>query len=184
LLESPIHEARAGGLAIMGQQATRKSNGARKEDLYDFYLRRTDRINNWDLVDISCHHVVGGYLFDKPRDVLYELARSENLWQRRIAMFSTMHFVRKGDLDDTFKIAAILVNDKHDLIHKVTGGMLREAGKRDRNRLQRFLDEHAATAPRVLLRYAIEHLDQDERRHYMAMKGALEAPATGRAADG
>lgn len=171
LLENPVHEVRAGGLSIMGKQAARKKTPeSRRKELFELYLSRTDRINNWDLVDISAHHVIGGYLLDKPRHVLYELARSERWWERRIAMFSTMAFVRRGDLDDTYKIAEILLGDSHDLIHKVVGGMLREAGKHDRARLSAFLDLHAATMPRVLLRYAIEHLDDEQRAHYMNLK--------------
>jgi 3-methyladenine DNA glycosylase AlkD len=173
LLDSPIHEVRAGALSIMGKQFTRKKTSAdRRRELYELYLRRVDRIDNWDLVDISAHHVVGGHLADKPRDVLYELARSDNVWERRIAMFSTLHFVRKGDVDDTFGLAEILVDDEHDLIQKVVGGLLREAGKHDRDRLLGFLDRHAATMPRVTLRYAIEHLDQAQRAHYMGLKSA------------
>ena len=171
LLTSPIHEARAGGLSIMGKQASRKQTPARRrKELNELYLRRTDRINDWDLVDISAHQVVGGYLLDKPRDVLYELARSPQWWERRIAMFATLAFVRRGDLDDTFALAEILVYDEHDLVRKVVGGMLREAGKHDRARLLGFLDTYAATAPRVLLRYAIEHLDKEQRAHYLSMK--------------
>jgi 3-methyladenine DNA glycosylase AlkD len=171
LLASPIHEARAGGLRIMGNQATRKQTPERRrKELYELYLRRTDRINDWDLVDISAHQVVGGYLLDKPRDVLYQLARSPRWWERRIAMYATLAFVRTGDLDDTFALAGILVHDEHDLMHKVVGGMLREAGKHDRARLLGFLDTYAATAPRVLLRYAIEHLDPQQRAHYLNLK--------------
>jgi 3-methyladenine DNA glycosylase AlkD len=171
LLASPIHEARAGGLRIMGNQATCKQTPERRrKELYELYLRRTDRINDWDLVDISAHQVVGGYLLDKPRDVLYQLARSPRWWERRIAMYATLAFVRTGDLDDTFALAGILVHDEHDLMHKVVGGMLREAGKHDRARLLGFLDTYAATAPRVLLRYAIEHLDPQQRAHYLNLK--------------
>jgi hypothetical protein len=171
LLASPIHEARAGGLSIMGKQASRKQTPERRrKELYELYLRRTDRINDWDLVDISAHQVIGGYLLDKPRDALYRLARSPRWWERRIAMFATLAFVRKGDLDDTFTLAGILVHDEHDLVQKVVGGVLREAGKHDRVRLLGFLDTHAATAPRVLLRYAIEHLDPDQRAHYLNLK--------------
>ena len=171
LLASPIHEARAGGLRIMGNQATRKQTPERRrKELYELYLRRTDRINDWDLVDISAHQVVGGYLLDKPRDVLYQLARSPRWWERRIAMYATLAFVRTGDLDHTFALAGILVHDEHDLMHKVVGGMLREAGKHDRARLLGFLDTYAATAPRVLLRYAIEHLDPQQRAHYLNLK--------------
>jgi 3-methyladenine DNA glycosylase AlkD len=170
LLDSDIHEARVGALSIMGRQATRKSaTDESRRQLFDLYLGRTDRINTWDLVDLSAHKVVGGYLLDKPRDDLYRLARSDNWWERRIAMFATMAFVREGDLDDTFAIAEILVNDSHDLVRKVVGGMVREAGKRDRERLLSFLDRHAATAPRVLLRYAIEHLEPDQRAHYLKL---------------
>ncbi len=114
--------------------------------------------------------MVGGYLNDKPRDVLYTLARSKDWWERRLAMFATLYFVRKGDLDDAFDLAEILVHDDHDLVQKVVGGMLREAGKTDRKRLLTFLDKHAATAPRVMLRYAIEHLDPKQRQHYLGAR--------------
>jgi 3-methyladenine DNA glycosylase AlkD len=171
LLDSTVHEVRAGALSIMGKQAARKRTPpSRRKELYELYLRRTDRINNWDLVDVSAHLVVGGYLFDKPRDVLYELARSERLWERRIAIYSTLYFVRNGDLDDTFRLAEILLHDNQDLIHKVTGTLLRTAGDKDRQRLTVFLDQHAAAMPRTLLRYAIEHLDPDVRAHYRGMK--------------
>jgi 3-methyladenine DNA glycosylase AlkD len=173
LLESPVHEARAGALSIMGKQAARKKTPERRrKELFELYLRRHDRINNWDLVDLGARYVVGGYLSDKPRDVLYELARSRNLWERRTAIIATGYFIREGDLADTFGIAEILVDDDHDLIHKATGWMLREAGKRDRQRLLGFLDQHAATMPRTLLRYAIERLDRDQRDHYLRLKKA------------
>jgi 3-methyladenine DNA glycosylase AlkD len=155
----------------MGKQATRtQTPERRRKELYELYLRRSDQINDWDLVDISAHQVLGGYLLDKPRDVLYELARSPRWWERRIAMFATLAFVRRGDLDDTFALAELLLHDEHDLVQKVVGGMLREAGKHDRARLLRFLDTHAATAPRVLLRDAIEHLDPEQRAHYLGLK--------------
>jgi 3-methyladenine DNA glycosylase AlkD len=171
LLASPIHEARAGGLSIMGKQAIgRRTRETRRKELYELYLRRSDRINDWDLVDISAHHVVGGYLLDKPRDVLYELARSPHWWERRIAMFATLAFIRKGELDDTFALAEILAHDEHRLVQKVIGGMLREAGRHDRARLLGFLDAYAATAPRLLLRDAIEHLDSEQRVYYLNLK--------------
>jgi 3-methyladenine DNA glycosylase AlkD len=174
LLESPIHETRAGALSILGKQAARRrTTDERRRELYELYLRRTDRIDNWDLVDISAHQVVGGYLADKPRDVLYELARSNNMWERRIAMYATLAFVRAGDLDDTFALAEILVDDGEDLIQKAVGGLLREAGKHDRPRLLAFLDRNAPTMPRTALRYAIEHLDKDQKAHYMRLKQAL-----------
>lgn len=171
LLESPVHEVRAGGLSIVDKQARRKKTPEdRRKELFDLYLRRTDRINNWDLVDVSAPHVVGGYLFNKQRDVLYELARSESIWERRTAIVSTYYFIRQGDLDETFKIAEILLDDEEDLIHKATGGWLREAGKRDRHRLLDFLDEHAPEMSRTSLRYATEHLDKEQKQHYRNLK--------------
>jgi 3-methyladenine DNA glycosylase AlkD len=171
LLESPIHEARAGAVSIMDFEARRKkTSDARRKDLYDLYLRRHDRINNWDLVDRSAQYVVGGYLFDKKRDVLYKLARSKNIWERRTAIFSTSYFLRNGEVDDTFKIAEMLLNDKEDLIHKATGWMLRVAGGVDRQQLLDYLDVHAATMPRTMLRYAIEKFDPKLRAHYLGLK--------------
>lgn len=172
LLESPIHEARAGALSIMDKQGRRKGTPeGRRKELFDLYLRRPDRINNWDLVDVSAPYVVGRYLFDKPRDVLYELARSENMWERRTAIVSTYYFIRQGDVADTFGIAEVLLYDEEDLIHKAVGGWVREAGKKDRQRLRSFLDKHATTMPRTMLRYAVEHLDKEQRTRYLNMKG-------------
>ncbi|WP_254560202.1 DNA alkylation repair protein [Dyadobacter diqingensis] len=171
LLESPVHELRTGALSIMNQQArSNKMPEADRKALYDLYLRRHDRINNWDLVDLSCIYVIGKYLNDKPRDILYQLAVSENMWERRTAMVSTAYFLKHGDLDDTFNIAEILLNDSQDLIHKAAGGWLRQAGKSDRVRLISFLDRYAATMPRTFLRYAIEHLSDEERRYYLNLK--------------
>jgi DNA alkylation repair enzyme len=175
LLESPIHEVRAGGCSIMGKQATsKKTPESRKKELYELYLRRHDRINNWDLVDLGSYKVVGSYLFDfdKPRDILYKLARSKNTWERRTAIVSTLYFIRKGDLADAFKIAELLLNDDQDLIHKATGWALRFAGDKDRKQLLRFLDKHAATMPRTALRYAIEKFDKEQRQHYLSLKKA------------
>lgn len=171
LLESPIHEVRVGAVSIMDWEARRKKTPeVRKKALFDLYLRRHDRINNWDLVDRSAPYVVGGYLFDKPRDILYKLARSNSLWERRTAIVSTGYFIRQDDVADTFKIAEILLNDDQDLIHKATGWMLREAGQKDRQKLLSFLDQYAATMPRTLLRYALEHLDKEQRDHYLSLK--------------
>ncbi len=169
-LESPYHEVRAGALSVMDKQARRKRTPEpRRQELYDLYLRRIDRIDNWDLVDVSCPFVVGGYLFDKPRNVLYDLARSSNLWERRTAIVSTSYFIRQGETADTFAIAEILLNDPEDLIHKATGGWLRAAGGIDRPQLVNFLDAHAAM-PRVMLRYAIEHFDKPERNAWLRRK--------------
>jgi 3-methyladenine DNA glycosylase AlkD len=124
LLESPIHELRTGALSIIDKQArSKKTSMDQRKAFYDFYLRRTDRINNWDLVDICAPHVVGGYLYrsEEPRDVLFKLAASDNIWERRTAIVATGYFIRQGDIADTFKIAELLLNDKHDLIHKATG---------------------------------------------------------------
>jgi 3-methyladenine DNA glycosylase AlkD len=172
LLESPIHEMRVGALSVMGQCAKgKKCPQDRLKELSDLYLRRHDRINNWDLVDLAAYYVVGKYLADKPRDVLYKLARSKNMWERRSAIVATAHFILKQkQVDDTFKIAELLVNDKEDLVNKGTGWMLRAAGDVDRKRLLSFLDKHAATMPRVLLRYSIEKLDKPQREYYLNLK--------------
>ena len=173
LLESPIHEVRVGGVSIMDWQArSKKTPAERRKELFDLYIRRHDRINSWDLVDRSAPYVVGGYLFDKSRDILYKLARSRNTWERRTAIVSTGYFIRQGDIDDTFKIAEKLLKDDQDLIHKATGWMLRAAGGTDRQKLLGFLDKYAASMPRTALRYAIEHLEKDQRDHYLSLKKA------------
>ena len=175
LLESKIHEVRAGGCSIMDKQArSKKTTPERRKELYDLYLRRHDRINNWDLVDVCAIHVVGGYLFDKPRKILYKLARSKNMWERRTSIVSTAYFIRKGELDDTYKISEILLGEKEDLVQKGTGWMLRFAGDKDRPRLLKFLDQYAATMPRVALRYSIEKLDKKQREHYLGLKKSLK----------
>jgi len=171
LLESPIHEARVGAVSIMDFQArSKKTPESRRKELFDLYIRRHDRINSWDLVDRSAPYVVGGYLFDKPRKILYKLARSQNMPERRSAIVSTGFFIRQGDIDDTFGIAEMLLDDDHDLIHKAVGWMLRAAGGIDRQRLLNFLDKYAAIMPRTALRYAIEHLDKKQRDRYLGMK--------------
>lgn len=171
LLESPIHEERTGAVSIMDFQArNKKTTESRKKELFDLYIKRHDRINNWDLVDRAAPYVVGGYLFDRPRDILYKLARSKNMWERRTAIVSTYYFIRKNDISDTFKLGEILLKDNEDLIQKATGGWLREAGKREKQRLLNFLDKHAATMPRTTLRYAIEHLLPRQRKYYLDMK--------------
>lgn len=169
LLESPYYEVRMGAVSIMDFQArARSTTPARRRELFDLYLRRHDRIDNWDLVDRAAPHVVGRYLADRPRDVLYELARSENPWERRTAIVSTFFFIRSGDVDDTFRIAEILVHDEHELVQKAVGSWIREAGKKDEERLLRFLEKHAADMPRVTLRYATEKLDKEVRARFMA----------------
>jgi 3-methyladenine DNA glycosylase AlkD len=171
LLESAVHEHRAGAVSIMDFQARdKKTSESIKKELFELYLNRHDRINNWDLVDRAACFVVGSYLSDKPRDVLYQLAVSENIWQRRTAMVSTSFFIRNGDLTDTFGIAGILLNDPEDLIHKAVGGWLRQAGTKSKTQLIAFLEKHAATMPRTMLRYAIEHFDKSDREYYLGLK--------------
>jgi hypothetical protein len=171
LLESEHHPVRVGAVSIMDWQARdRKTPPERRQELFDLYLRRHDRINTWDLVDRSAIYVVGEYLVDKPRDVLDRLARSPQPMERRTAILSTYAFIRRNELDDTYRIAGTLADDPDELVGKAVGWMLREAGKRDHDRLVAFLDPRAATMPRSMLRYAIEKLDKAERDRSLAMK--------------
>ncbi|MBC7949171.1 MAG: DNA alkylation repair protein [Chitinophagaceae bacterium] len=168
LLEDDYYEARVGAVSIMDFQAREKKiTLEQRKALFDLYISRHDRINNWDMVDRSAPYVVGGYLADKPRKILYTLAKSKNVWERRTAIVATYYFIRQGDIDDTFKIAEILFNDKHELINKAVGSWVREAGKRDKRRLITFLDKNASTMPRTTLRYAIEKLSKSEKDFYM-----------------
>lgn len=170
LLRSPIHEMRVGACSIMAKQAgQKKTTDLRRKQLFDLYVRRHDRINNWDLVDLAAREVIGGWLADRPRDLLYQYARSANLWERRTAMLASMRFLRKDELEDVYAIAEILLDDSEDLIHKVVGGVLRFAGDKDLPRLVRFLNKHAATMPRTMLRYAIEHLEKDQKVAFMRL---------------
>ncbi len=171
LLESERHLARVGAVSVMDFQARdRKTTAERKEALFELYLRRHDRIDTWDLVDRSAIWVVGEYLRDKARDVLDELARSDRPMERRTAILSTFAFIRHGELDHAYRIAELLVDDPEDTVHKAVGWMLREAGKRDPERQAAFLEAHAATMPRVMLRYAIEKLDKPTRDAWLARK--------------
>jgi 3-methyladenine DNA glycosylase AlkD len=174
LMESPIYEARTGALSIMGKAAgEKKVSPERLKELYDLYIRRHDRIDDWGLVDLGAHQVVGRYLEDKPRDILYELARSGDWWRRRTAIVATAAFIKRGEVDDTYRISEMLLGDKEDLVHKGAGWMLRYAGDKDRAGLLRFLDKFAATMPRVMLRYSIEKLDKEQREHYLRQKREL-----------
>ena len=173
LLASPDHLARVGAVSIMDFQArSRKTSQDGRRALFELYIDQHDQIDTWDLVDRSAIWVVGEYLRDKPRDVLYRLAGSDRPMERRTAILSTFAFIRHGDLEDAYRIAELLVDDDEDLVHKAVGWMLREAGKRDEPRLRAFLDEHAATMPRVMLRYSIEKLDPAVRASYFARKAA------------
>jgi len=147
-------------------QYGRADKKSRKE-IFNFYLKNTAGINNWDLVDLSAPNIVGNFLLDKPRMILYKLAKSKMLWERRIAILATFAFIRNNDLKDAFKLSEILLNDEHDLMHKAVGWMLREAGKRDQPALERFLKKHTRKMPRTMLRYAIERLSEPKRKFYM-----------------
>ena len=167
LLESEQHEARMLALIVMTHQYAR-GDAPTRNALFDLYLRRTDRINNWDLVDTSAPQIVGAHLVDGDRAILTRLARSKSIWERRISILATQWLIRLGQFDDTLRIAAMLLNDKHDLIHKAVGWMLREVGKRDLAAETRFLDKHARDMPRTMLRYAIERFPAALRAKYMA----------------
>ncbi len=171
MLESSIHEMRVGAVSIMDFQArSKKTTDERRKELFDLYIHRHDRINTWDLVDGSAPWVVGSYLFDKPRKILYKLAKSKMMAEGRTAIVSTLFFVGKGDVNDAFKLAEIMLNDKEDLIQKANGWALRFAGDKDRNRLLKFLDKFAAAMPRVTLRYATEKFEKKHREYYLKLK--------------
>jgi 3-methyladenine DNA glycosylase AlkD len=166
LLRSRIHEERALALLLL-VDAFQKSDEEGRRAIYETYLAHTRNINNWDLVDLSAGAIVGGWLDRRSRAPLSRLARSTLLWERRIAIVATFHFIRRGELAETFRIADLLLRDTHDLIHKSVGWMLREAGKRDGKALRGFLGERYRTMPRTMLRYAIERFPEAERRRYL-----------------
>ena len=163
LIHSPWHEMRMCALLIL-------VNNSKKEvtkDTFDFYLSQTKHINNWDLVDLSAPQIVGKFLFDKDRDILYKLAESDLLWDNRIAIVSTLTFIRNNDLDDTYRLSLKMMSHKHDLMHKAIGWMLREAGKRDSKRLYDFVMANKSIMPRTMLRYSIEKFDTETRKELM-----------------
>jgi 3-methyladenine DNA glycosylase AlkD len=166
LLSSKIHEHRLTSLLILVIKYNKATDTGKKE-IFDFYLKNKKHINNWDLVDLSAEKIPGAYLFEKDKSVLYKLAESDNLWERRIAVMSTFYFIRNNQFDDTLKISGLLLNDKHDLIHKAVGWMLREIGKRDQETEERFLKKYYKTMPRTMLRYAIERFDEKKRMFYL-----------------
>lgn len=166
LLSSKIHEHRLVALIILVNQY-KKGDEHDRDKIVDFYLRYSKYINNWDLVDLSAPNIPGEYLLNKDRAVLYRLARSKNLWERRIAIMSTFAFIRKNDFEDALRISALLLHDDHDLIHKAVGWMLREVGKRDFKAEEDFLKEHYRVMPRTMLRYAVERFDQTKKRLFM-----------------
>jgi 3-methyladenine DNA glycosylase AlkD len=170
LLEHDSHEIRAGAVRIMAEQAkARGTSDEQRQALAGLYLRRHDRIDDWDLVDLGAWEVLGRSLLDRPRDVLDDLARSVDPWRRRSAITATFAFIRRGELDDTYRIADLLLDDEHELVRKAAGWALRNAGDHDPDRLIAFLDGHAATMPRSTLRNAIEKLAPEVRKRYLAL---------------
>jgi 3-methyladenine DNA glycosylase AlkD len=168
LIKSEYHEERLLALLILVLQFSFTKEDKKQKEIYEFYLHNTKYINNWDLVDLTADRIVGAYLENKGKDILIKLAKSSNLWEKRIAMLSTFHYIKKGRADEALKIIKILLYDKHDLIHKAVGWMLREIGKRcDQKILLAFLDENYKTMPRTALRYAIEHLPEKRRLEYL-----------------
>ena len=165
-IASEYHEVRLAALLALVELF--RHNKPKQKEYVDFYLAHTDRINNWDLVDLSCYPLLGVWLLDKDRQLLYDLAKNgKTLWEQRIGIVSTMTFIRHGQLQDTFDIADILLHHPHDLIHKAVGWLLREAGKRDKEALVQYLEPRWQTMPRTMLRYAIEKFPEAERQQYL-----------------
>jgi 3-methyladenine DNA glycosylase AlkD len=167
LLNSKIHEHRLCGLFVLVSKYKKSKN---KKEIFKFYLKNTKKINNWDLVDLSSPNIVGEYLLNKDKKVLYKLAKSKNLWEKRISIVSTFTFIRNNKLEDTLKISQILLKDKHDLIHKAVGWMLREVGKKDIKKLELFIQKNYKDMPRTMLRYAIEKFPEKKRKDYLKGK--------------
>ncbi len=167
LLDSQYHEARLAGLLFLVQQFKKAKKEEERKEIVDFYLKNARRANNWDLVDVTCRDVIGAFLLDKDKEILYQLAESDNLWEQRIAIVSTWIFIKNKQYYDTLALSQKLLNHKHDLMHKAVGWMLREVGKKDKETLIDFLDIHYKNMPRTALRYAIEHFSEEERVHYM-----------------
>ncbi len=166
LLDSSFHEDRFFALLLL-IDTYRRSSEREKDTIYRFYLNHTIRINNWDLVDVSAHHIVGVHLFSRNRKPLYQLAHSPLLWDRRISLIATFHFIRNNEFDDTFKLTTLLMNDREDLIQKAMGWMLREIGKRDSSAEENYLRQHLTQLPRTTLRYAIERFPEEKRRFFL-----------------
>lgn len=168
LLNSKLHECRLTALFILVDQFKKAKTDERRKEIYDYYLKMIDRVNNWDLVDSSCHKIVGPYLFERSRKPLYKLAKAKHLWKNRVAIITTYYFIKRDDLGTTIDIAEMLVNHPHDLIHKAVGWMLRELGKQDKELLLTFLKKHGPHMPRTMLRYAIEKLPKAHRQKILA----------------
>jgi 3-methyladenine DNA glycosylase AlkD len=174
LLNSKIHEHRLTALLILINKY-RKAVESGKKEIFDFYLKNMANINNWDLVDLSAPRIVGDYLINKERSILYKLAKSNSLWERRISILSTFAFINNNDFGDALNISKLLLHDQHDLIHKAVGWALREIGKRDQNVEERFLAKHYFHMPRTMLRYAIEKFNEEKRKKYLAKNTASRA---------
>lgn len=170
LIKSKYHEERLTGLIILVNKYEKSKSDVEKQRIYDLYIKSFKYINNWDLVDVTCPHIVGQHLINKDRSALYEWAQSDDLWTKRIAMIANWWFIRKGDLGDVYKIADILLDDSHDLIHKAVGWMLREAGKKNLKKMELFLKSRYQHMPRTMLRYAIEKLPEAKRQRYLKGK--------------
>lgn len=166
LLHSPIHEERLLALILL-VNAFERADEAGRAEIYKLYIKHLDSVNNWDLVDVSAPRIVGRHLAGRSRKILFRFARSRNLWHRRMAVLATFYFISARDFADSLRLAELLLDDKHDLIHKAVGWMLREIGKRDEALLKHFLDRHAARMPRTMLRYAIEKLPARKRQRYL-----------------
>lgn len=166
LLDDPIHECRLTALLILIDKYEH-SDDNQKELIVNFYLKKTSRINNWDLVDLSAPKIIGDFYFSRNRDILYTLVQSNNLWEQRIAVVSTYYFIKRNDFTEIINFSEMLLDHKHDLIHKATGWMLREAGKMDLSILKQFLDKNYKIMPRTMLRYSIEKLDVQDKKKYM-----------------
>lgn len=170
LLKSQYHEVRLTALLILCYKyefVTKKKLYNEQKKIVDFYLSHLECCNNWDLVDLVCYKILWNYLLDKDRKILYELAENKNMWKQRVAIVSTMTFVKNWEFEDTLKISEMLLNHKHDLIHKAVGWLLREVWKKDEKVLKDFLNKYANKMPRTMLRYAIEKLNEDERKYYL-----------------
>jgi 3-methyladenine DNA glycosylase AlkD len=168
LIQSKFHEVRLLGFIILTDQFE-KADPKEQKAIYEFYLKNKKHINNWDMVDSSCPVIMGGYLYGKDKKILYKLAKSKRLWDRRLAVLATFHFIRNNDFKDILQLSAMLLNDEEDLMHKAVGWMLREMGKKNVKVLEKFLSQYATKMPRTMLRYSIEKFSPKRRKKYLNM---------------
>ena len=170
LLDSPYHEERLTALFILCNKFQQDKKIRKEKQWVDLYLKKADRVNNWDLVDNTAHIILGQWLEDKDRTILYTFAKHSSLWKNRIAVVATLHFIRKNDFLDIIQLSEMMLKHPHDLMHKATGWMLREAWKRDAKKIEQFLDKFAHRMPRTMLRYAIERMPEPKRKAYLSIK--------------